>query len=94
MALQISLYCLSQLAGTKDAAAAYVLLLSFLTGSHAGQILIAAGHHGGSCHGRSSIMRAGAVGPGAAGAGPVAAQHLRGGPAVQLHQVPLGAAAV
>ena len=27
----------------------------------------------------------GAAGPGAAGAGPVAAQHLRGGPAVQLH---------
>src|SRR3954454_11256841 len=32
--------------------------------------------------------------PGAAGAGAVAAQHLRGGPAVQLHQVALGAAAV
>ena len=31
MALQISLYCLSQLAGTKDAAAAYVLLLPCLT---------------------------------------------------------------
>ena len=28
------------------------------------------------------------------GARAVAAQHLRGGPAVQLHQVPLGAAAV
>jgi LuxR family maltose regulon positive regulatory protein len=30
----------------------------------------------------------GAAGAGAAGAGAVAAQHLRGGPAVQLHQVP------
>ena len=36
----------------------------------------------------------GAAGAGAAGAGAVTAQHLRGGPAVQLHQVPLGAAAV
>src|SRR6266446_3166729 len=35
-----------------------------------------------------------AAGPGAAGAGAVAAQHLRGGPAVQLHQVALSAAAV
>src|SRR6266536_5948767 len=32
-----------------------------------------------------------APGPGAAGAGAVAAQHLRGGPAVQLHQVALRA---
>src|ERR1700733_13027679 len=31
---------------------------------------------------------------GAAGAGAVAAEHLRGGPAVQFHQVALGAAAV
>src|SRR6266851_4465966 len=37
---------------------------------------------------------AGAAGAGAAGAGAVAGQHLRGGPAVQLHQVPLGSAAV
>jgi hypothetical protein len=32
--------------------------------------------------------------PGAAGAGAVAAEHLRGGPAVQLHQIPLGTAPV
>src|SRR5271167_699101 len=31
---------------------------------------------------------------GAAGAGAVAGEHLRGGPAVQLHQVPFGSAAV
>src|SRR3984885_14795073 len=31
---------------------------------------------------------------GAAGAGAVAAEHLRGGPAVELHQVALGTAAV
>jgi hypothetical protein len=36
----------------------------------------------------------GAARPGATGAGAVTAQHLRGGPAVQLHQVPLGPAAV
>jgi hypothetical protein len=36
----------------------------------------------------------GAAGAGAAGAGAVAAQHLRGGPAVEFHQVPLRAAAV
>ena len=36
----------------------------------------------------------GAAGAGAAGAGAVAAEHLRGGPAVEFHQVALGAAAV
>jgi hypothetical protein len=36
----------------------------------------------------------GAAGAGAAGAGAVPAQHLRGGPAVRLHQVSLRAAAV
>src|SRR5712671_4231118 len=36
----------------------------------------------------------GAAGAGAAGAGAVAAEHLRGGPAVEFHQVSLGAAAV
>jgi hypothetical protein len=36
----------------------------------------------------------GAAGAGGAGAGAVTAQHLRGGPAVQLHQVALGPAAV
>src|ERR1039457_1367389 len=36
----------------------------------------------------------GAAGSGAAGAGTVAAEHLGGGPAVELHQVALGAAAV
>src|SRR5208282_2561643 len=36
----------------------------------------------------------GAAGAGAAGAGAVAAEHLRGGPAVEFHQVPLRAAAV
>src|ERR1700690_764298 len=36
----------------------------------------------------------GAAGAGAAGAGTVAAEHLRGGPAVEFHQVALGAAAV
>jgi len=36
----------------------------------------------------------GAVGAGAAGAGPVPAEHLRGGPAVEFHQVALGATAV
>ena len=35
-----------------------------------------------------------AAGAGAAGAGAVPGQHLRGGPAVQLHQVPFGSAAV
>jgi hypothetical protein len=35
-----------------------------------------------------------AAGSGAAGAGAVAAEHLRGGPAVAFHQVALGAAAV
>src|ERR1039457_996174 len=35
-----------------------------------------------------------AAGAGGAGAGAVPGQHLRGGPAVQLHQVPFGAAAV
>jgi hypothetical protein len=35
-----------------------------------------------------------ASGSGAAGAGAVAAEHLRGGPAVELHQVTFGAAAV
>ena len=35
-----------------------------------------------------------AAGSGAAGAGAVAAEHLRGGPAVQLHQVTLSAAVV
>src|ERR1700691_6732200 len=35
-----------------------------------------------------------AAGAGAAGARTVAAQHLRGGPAVQLHQVCLGSPAV
>jgi hypothetical protein len=35
-----------------------------------------------------------AAGAGAAGAGAVPGEHLRGGPAVQLHQVPFGAAAV
>jgi hypothetical protein len=35
-----------------------------------------------------------AAGAGGAGAGAVAAEHLRGGPAVQLHQVALGAAVV
>jgi hypothetical protein len=48
MALQISLYCLSQLAITKTSAVAvYALLLQCLTGSDAGQILMVAGHHGG-----------------------------------------------
>jgi hypothetical protein len=37
---------------------------------------------------------AGAAGAGAAGAGALASEHLRGGPAVQFHQVPLGAAAL
>jgi hypothetical protein len=36
----------------------------------------------------------GAAGAGGAGAGAVAAQHLRGGPAVQLHQVAFCPAAV
>ena len=36
----------------------------------------------------------GAAGAGGAGAGPVPAEHLRGGPAVEFHQVTLGAAAV
>ena len=36
----------------------------------------------------------GAAGAGAAGAGAVAAEHLRGGPAVEFHQVSFGAAAV
>ena len=36
----------------------------------------------------------GAAGSGAAGAGTVAAEHLGRGPAVELHQVALGAAAV
>jgi hypothetical protein len=36
----------------------------------------------------------GAAGAGAAGAGPVQAEHRRGGPAVEFHQVALGAAAV
>src|ERR1035441_5494176 len=36
----------------------------------------------------------GAAGAGAAGAGAVAAEHLGGGPAVEFHQVSLGAAAV
>ena len=36
----------------------------------------------------------GAAGPGAAGAGAVAAEHLRGGPAVEFHQVALRPAAV
>src|SRR6516162_10175030 len=36
----------------------------------------------------------GAAGAGAAGAGAVAAEHLRGGPAVEFHQVAFGAAAV
>src|SRR5215467_2284147 len=36
----------------------------------------------------------GAAGPGAAGAGAVTAQHLRGSPAVQLHQVTFGPATV
>jgi hypothetical protein len=36
----------------------------------------------------------GAAGAGAAGTGAVAAEHLRGGPAVEFHQVSLGAAAV
>src|SRR5216683_49423 len=35
-----------------------------------------------------------AAGAGAAGAGAVPGEHLRGGPAVQLHQVPFGSAAV
>src|ERR1035441_9952918 len=35
-----------------------------------------------------------AAGPGAAGAGAVPGEHLRGGPPVQLHQVPFGSAAV
>jgi hypothetical protein len=35
-----------------------------------------------------------AAGAGAAGTGAVAAQHLRGGPAVQLHQVCFGSPAV
>lgn len=35
-----------------------------------------------------------AAGTGAAGAGAVPGEHLRGGPAVQLHQVPFGSAAV
>jgi hypothetical protein len=35
-----------------------------------------------------------AAGPGAAGAGAVPGEHLRGGPAVEFHQVPFGAAAV
>ena len=36
----------------------------------------------------------GAAGAGAAGAGAVAGEHLRGGPAVEFHQVSLGPAAV
>src|ERR1035438_8614130 len=36
----------------------------------------------------------GAAGAGAAGASAIAAQHLRRGPAIQLHQVPFAAAAV
>jgi hypothetical protein len=36
----------------------------------------------------------GAAGAGGAGAGAVAVEHLRGGPAVELHQVPLGAAPI
>src|SRR5450755_3559388 len=36
----------------------------------------------------------GAAGAGAAGAGAVSAEHLRGGPAVEFHQVSLGPAAV
>src|SRR6185312_15457763 len=35
-----------------------------------------------------------AAGPGAAGAGAVAGEHLRGGLAVEFHQVPFGSAAV
>ena len=35
-----------------------------------------------------------AAGAGSCGAGAVPGEHLRGGPAVQLHQVPLGATAV
>jgi hypothetical protein len=43
----------------------------------------------------AAMMRVvGPAGPGAARAGAVAAQHLRGGPAVQFHQVPFGAAPV
>ena len=36
----------------------------------------------------------GAAGAGTAGAGSAQAEHLRGGPAVEFHQVALGAAAV
>ena len=44
------------------------------------------------CVGHDAVVAA--AGSGAASAGAVAAEHLRGGPAVQLHQVALGAAAV
>ena len=44
------------------------------------------------CVGHDAVV--GAAGAGAAGAGAVTAEHLRGGPAVEFHQVSLGAAAV
>jgi hypothetical protein len=45
-----------------------------------------------SCVGHDAVV--GAAGAGATGAGAVAPEHLRGGPAVELHQVSLGPAAV
>jgi hypothetical protein len=50
------------------------------------------GELGSTCVVHDAVVAA--AGSGAAGAGAVAAQHLRGGPAVQLHQVALGAAVV
>src|SRR5580658_9554135 len=61
-------------------------LVGFLWGCPAADRAVASGV------GHDAVV--GAAGAGAAGAGAVAAQHLRGGPAVEFHQVPFGAASV
>ena len=61
------------------------------SGAHAG---VAGRHRGRRSGGVVHDAVVAAAGTGAAGAGAVPCQHLRGGPAVQLHQVPFGSAAV
>ena len=61
-------------------------LVGFLWGCPAADRAVASGV------GHDAVV--GAAGAGAAGAGAVAGEHLRGGPAVEFHQVSLGPAAV
>src|SRR5271165_4133750 len=61
-------------------------LVGFLWGGPAAHRVVASGV------GHDAVV--GAAGAGAAGAGAVADEHLRGGPAVEFHQLSLGPAAV